>query len=88
MSGAALFVFLLRFSGLYKSICYRIGAVIRTILMTTPVPEKSVVRPLARNVARRKWPTTQEFAALHDHARLPWRFFGRFTASLAAGLIR
>ena len=31
-------------------------------------------------------PTTQDFAALHDHARLPWRFFGRFTASIAAGL--
>jgi hypothetical protein len=31
-------------------------------------------------------PTTQDFAALHDHARLPWRFFGRFAASLAAGL--
>jgi hypothetical protein len=33
-----------------------------------------------------RFPTTQGFAALHDHARLPWRFFGRFTASLAAGL--
>ncbi|MCO5091138.1 hypothetical protein [Bosea sp. (in: a-proteobacteria)] len=33
-------------------------------------------------------PTTQDFAALHDHARLPWRFFGRFVASLAAGLER
>ena len=31
-------------------------------------------------------PTTQDFAALHDHARLPWRFFGRFTSSIAAGL--
>lgn len=31
-------------------------------------------------------PTTQDFVALHDHARLPWRFFGRFTASIAAGL--
>ena len=31
-------------------------------------------------------PTTQDFVALDDHARLPWRFFGRFTASLAAGL--
>ena len=25
-------------------------------------------------------PTTAEFAALHDHARLPWRFFGRLVA--------
>lgn len=32
-------------------------------------------------------PTTQDFVALDDHARLPWRFFGRFTASLV-GLIR
>ena len=31
-------------------------------------------------------PTTQDFVALDDHARLPWRFFGRFTASIAAGL--
>jgi len=30
--------------------------------------------------------TTQAFAAMHDHARLPWRFFGRFTASVAAML--
>ncbi len=56
--------------------------------MTTPVPDNSFDRPVARSLARLKWPTTQEFAALHDHARLPWRFFGRFTASLAAGLIR
>ncbi|MGI6247371.1 MAG: hypothetical protein ACOYJQ_16630 [Pseudochelatococcus sp.] len=45
-------------------------------------------RAAARQVARPRWPTTQEFAALHDHARLPWRFFGRFSASLAAGLRR
>lgn len=40
------------------------------------------------DISGRRWPTTQEFAALHDHARLPWRFFGRFAASLAAGLSR
>jgi hypothetical protein len=39
-----------------------------------------------RTLNLRRFPTTQGFAALHDHARLPWRFFGRFTASLAAGL--
>ena len=39
-----------------------------------------------REANRRRIPTTQGFAALHDHARLPWRFFGRFTASIAAGL--
>lgn len=39
-----------------------------------------------RRLNLRRFPTTQGFAALHDHARLPWRFFGRFTASL--GLIR
>lgn len=37
---------------------------------------------------RRRIPTTQDFAALHDHARLPWRFFGRFTTSAVAGLSR
>jgi hypothetical protein len=31
-------------------------------------------------------PTTQDFVALDDHARLPWRFFGRFSSSIAAGL--
>jgi hypothetical protein len=30
--------------------------------------------------------STLLFAALTDHARLPARFFGRFTASVAAGL--
>ncbi len=40
-----------------------------------------------REVNMRRIPTTQGFAALHDHARLPWRFFGRFTASLV-GLTR
>ena len=43
-------------------------------------------RVLRRTLNPRRFPTTQGFAALHDHARLPWRFFGRFTASLAAGL--
>lgn len=41
-----------------------------------------------RDARPRRMPTTQGFAALHDHARLPWRFFGRFTASIAAGLSR
>jgi hypothetical protein len=41
-----------------------------------------------RREANPRLPTTQGFAALHDHARLPWRFFGRFTASIAAGLSR
>ncbi|MBB3808834.1 hypothetical protein [Pseudochelatococcus contaminans] len=50
--------------------------------------DNSVMRTVARQVVRLRWPTTQEFAALHDHARLPWRFFGRFSASLAAGLSR
>ncbi len=34
----------------------------------------------------RRLPTTRGFAALDDHARLPWRFFGRFTASAIAAL--
>jgi hypothetical protein len=25
-------------------------------------------------------PTTEEYAPVHDHARLPWRFFGRLVA--------
>ncbi|MGE7473122.1 hypothetical protein ACQKLX_27090 [Bosea sp. NPDC003192] len=45
-----------------------------------------VRRVMRRTLNLRRFPTTQGFAALHDHARLPWRFFGRFTASLAAGL--
>lgn len=45
-----------------------------------------VRRVMRRTLNARRFPTTQGFAALHDHARLPWRFFGRFTASLAAGL--
>ena len=45
-------------------------------------------RIVRREVNLRRIPTTQGFAALHDHARLPWRFFGRFTASIAAGLTR
>jgi hypothetical protein len=45
-------------------------------------------RIVRREANMRRIPTTQGFAALHDHARLPWRFFGRFTASIAAGLSR
>jgi len=30
--------------------------------------------------------STLLFAAIDDHARLPARFFGRFTATVAAGL--
>ncbi len=41
-----------------------------------------------REANLRRIPTTQDFAALHDHARLPWRFFGRFTTSAVAGLTR
>jgi hypothetical protein len=45
-------------------------------------------RIVRREVNLRRMPTTQGFAAIDDHARLPWRFFGRFTASIAAGLRR
>ncbi|MCX5518667.1 MULTISPECIES: hypothetical protein [Kaistia] len=31
--------------------------------------------------ARIHQPTTAEFAALTDHARLPWRFFARLLAT-------
>jgi hypothetical protein len=35
----------------------------------------------------RRWArSTLEFASLHDHARLPARFFGRLVASALAGL--
>jgi hypothetical protein len=36
---------------------------------------------------RRPLPTTNGFASLHDHARLPWRFFGRLVSSAQARLI-
>lgn len=39
-----------------------------------------------REAKLRRLPTTRGFAALDDHARLPWRFFGRFTASAIAAL--
>ncbi|WP_181832817.1 hypothetical protein [Bosea caraganae] len=45
-------------------------------------------RAVRREANLRRIPTTQGFAALHDHARLPWRFFGRFTTSAVAGLTR
>lgn len=45
-----------------------------------------VRRVMRRTLNLRRFPTTQGFAALHDHARLPWRFFGRFTASAIAAL--
>ena len=45
-------------------------------------------RALRPEAKLRRILTTQEFAALHDHARLPWRFFGRFTSSIVAGLTR
>lgn len=45
-------------------------------------------RSVRREAKLRRIPTTQDFAALHDHARLPWRFFGRFTTSALAGLRR
>jgi hypothetical protein len=36
---------------------------------------------------RRPWArSTFKFAPLHDHARLPARFFGRLVASALAGL--
>lgn len=27
-------------------------------------------------------PTTKDFASVSDHARLPWRFFARFTTDV------
>ena len=56
--------------------------------MTRPRPAETGRRCAVRREANLRLPTTQGFAALHDHARLPWRFFGRFTASIAAGLSR
>lgn len=43
-------------------------------------------RPAGFRRADRRAPSTQGFAALHDHARLPGRFFGRLTAAIVAGL--
>jgi hypothetical protein len=57
--------------------------------MTRTRPLRDGSRRIVRREANlRRLPTTQGFAALDDHARLPWRFFGRFTASIAAGLAR
>ncbi|HEV2554543.1 MULTISPECIES: hypothetical protein [Hyphomicrobiales] len=53
-----------------------------------PASEHGRLCVVRREANLRRMPTTQGFAALHDHARLPWRFFGRFTASIAAGLSR
>jgi hypothetical protein len=53
-----------------------------------PQIEDGSRRIVRREASPRRMPTTQGFAAIDDHARLPWRFFGRFTASIAAGLRR
>ena len=45
---------------------------VETIAQTAAAPSTT---------ARPSLPTTQEFAALHDHARLPSRFWGRFTTT-------
>jgi hypothetical protein len=50
-----------------------------------PLRDRSALR---RACGRRQLPTIAAFACLHDHQRLPWRFFGRFTASAEAGLRR
>ena len=56
-------------------------------MIKRPAVEVGRLCVVRREANLRRMPTTQGFAALHDHARLPWRFFGRFTASLV-GLIR
>ena len=56
-------------------------------MMKRPAIEDGRLCVVRREANLRRMPTTQGFAALHDHARLPWRFFGRFTASLV-GLTR
>jgi hypothetical protein len=47
-------------------------------------------RPAIRATERRKAPLRVVFMPrriiLRDHERLPWRFFGRLTASAQAGL--
>ena len=48
--------------------------------------EDGRVHAVRREAKLRRLPTTRGFAALDDHARLPWRFFGRFTASAIAAL--
>jgi len=51
---------------------------------------RSICRPdvTACRLTSQPLPTTQEFAALHDHARLPWRFFARLLACTIADLRR
>jgi hypothetical protein len=53
------------------------------------ISDRSSMPTLPRPLGPRPWArSTLEFAALHDHARLPARFFGRLTAAAAAGLSR
>jgi len=43
-------------------------------------------RRIALRAQMRARPAAQGLVTLDDHARLPWRFHGRFTASIVAGL--
>lgn len=52
--------------------------------MTLGRPHRLDLTAIGCPAARRV--TTHSFAALTDHARLPSRFFGRFTTSAAARL--
>ncbi|WP_280949691.1 hypothetical protein [Mongoliimonas terrestris] len=41
---------------------------------------------MRRSLARVVLPTTEDYTPVHDHVRLPWRFFARLIAS--AGRLR
>ncbi|WP_281379004.1 hypothetical protein [Chthonobacter rhizosphaerae] len=36
---------------------------------------------MKRSLARVVLPTTEDYTPVHDHARLPWRFFARLIAA-------
>jgi hypothetical protein len=54
--------------------------------MVVDCPHDRLLPASSRALSARPVVTTHEFAALHDHARLPGRFFGRFTTSASAEL--
>jgi hypothetical protein len=54
--------------------------------MIMQCPQDRLLPALSRALRARPVVTTHEFAALHDHARLPGRFFGRLTTAANAQL--
>ena len=49
-------------------------------LIVAAGPGKPYMRPMMTTLNGLRTPRTEDFASVSDHARLPWRFFGRLTA--------